>query len=133
MNHSIVEKLKKYAKSNGYPAERFVSPTCTCGGVAFAVAVDDEVGAAVRTCSGCGDEHAIGDSTAYLDEAELEGCCCPCGGETFEYVAAVALYHDQKAIRWVYLGLGCIQCKKAAVYADWKNEDDNVEAWISNA
>lgn len=133
MNQKIVVAINDYSLRNGYPAERFASPRCKCGGEIFAIAVDDQVGAAVRTCHACGDRHAVGDSAEYLDGAELETCSCPCGSETFEYIAAAALYSDKQAIRWIYIGLLCSSCKSGAVYADWKNEDNSIEAWIARA
>src|SRR5438270_13627508 len=96
-------ELARYSKAN-YPAEHFAGAKCRCGGRQFRVLLDDDEGAAVRTCAGCGREHPIGDSKEYLAEAELEECECPCGGGVFEVTAGVALYAGSEDVRWFYLG-----------------------------
>lgn len=131
MLQKITNTVRNYSLSNASIAERFASPQCPCGGVIFSVAVDDREGAAVRTCCACGAQHAIGDSAEYLEEAELETCSCPCGSEAFNCVVGVSLYPDKQAVRWVYIGLACTACGQAAVYADWKNEHGDVEAWLA--
>ena len=66
----------------------------------------------------------MGDSAEFLDEAELDECACPCGGETFEITAGVSLYAGSEDVRWIYLACRCVACKHGAVYGDWKNEYD---------
>src|SRR4026209_2389404 len=80
----ISSEISRYSTLNGYVAEHFASASCGCGGTIFSLAPDDNAGAAVRTCSSCHDEHPMGDSNEYLDDAELEECACPCGAELFE-------------------------------------------------
>ncbi len=80
----IADEIARYGKKAGYVAEHFANAVCGCGGRTFGLALDDNEGAAVRTCSSCGLEHAIGDSDEYLGDAELEACACPCGAEVFE-------------------------------------------------
>jgi hypothetical protein len=83
---------------------------------------DDTQGVAVRTCVACEAEHPIGDSEEFMDEAELDECACPCGGEAFEISVGVSLYDDSEDVRWLYLGCRCPGCGLTAVYGDWKNE-----------
>jgi hypothetical protein len=103
-------------------AHHFADAICKCGGNTFRLTLDDNVGAAVRTCVGCGTEHPIGDSDEYLDDAELQECACPCGAEEFEITVGVSLYDDSEDVRWLYLACRCPNCGLAAVYGDWKNE-----------
>ena len=91
-------------------------------GRVFGVLLDDTAGAAARTCQACEHQHPIGDSEAYLDDAELGECACPCGSEAFEITVGVALYDDSEDVRWLYLGFRCPVCGLTAVYGDWKNE-----------
>jgi hypothetical protein len=118
----IRQELLRYSKSNGYLTHHFAEARCRCGGASFRLALDDTAGAAVRTCSGCAAEHPIGDSNEYLEEATLEECACPCGGEEFEITVGVSLYDDSEDVRWLYVGCRCVLCALTAVYGDWKNE-----------
>jgi len=115
-------EVLRYSRSE-YLAEHFADAVCNdCGHKVFRLAIDEEEGAAVRTCASCKVEHAIGDSDEYLDDAELAECACPCGNEQFEITAGVSLYEHSDDVRWLYLGCRCPQCGLTAVYADWKNE-----------
>ena len=62
----------------------FADARCVCGGQTFRLQLDEGT-AAVRACPkpNCARSHPIGDSDDYLDDAELEECACPCGGEEF--------------------------------------------------
>ena len=73
-------------------------------------------------CLKCRNEHPIGDSSDYLDEAELEECECPCGNELFEITVGISLYSDSEDVKWIYIGCRCPQCELTACYGDWKNE-----------
>lgn len=118
----IREELIDYSSSNGDVAVQFADATCICSGRIFRLDIDDTEGAAVRECVACGSKHAIGDSEDYLEEASLESCECPCGGDVFEVTAGVSLYHDSDDVRWLYLGCRCPACGLTACYGDWKNE-----------
>jgi hypothetical protein len=118
----IREELLRYSQANAYLAHHFADATCKCGGKLFRLALDDIEGVAVRTCAGCGAEHPIGDSDEYLEDAELEECACPCGGEEFEITVGVSLYEGSEDIRWLYLACRCPKCGLTAVYGDWKSE-----------
>lgn len=126
----IAREISRYSKASGYIAEHFASASCGCGCTTFGLALDDDEGAAVRTCSGCHSEHAIADSGEYLEAAELEECACPCGGEQFEITVGVSLYADSEDVRWLYLGCRCPSCGLTAVYGDWKNEFNGYQALL---
>lgn len=117
----IRAELVRYSEGN-YPAEHFADALCTCGGQTFALAVDDNEGAAIRTCSACSASHPMGDSAEFIDDAVLEDCECPCGGKTFEITVGVALHPQQNAVKWLYIGCRCPRCRITACYAEWKNE-----------
>lgn len=117
----IREAIAQYSAEE-YPAEHYAGAGCSCGGGVFRLSLDDNEGAAVRTCSAGKATHPIGDSADYLDEAELEECECPCGSSEFEITAGVALYADSEDVKWLYLGCRCPACGITAVYGDWKNE-----------
>jgi hypothetical protein len=114
--------LLRYSKANAYVAHHFADAKCRCGSRLFRLAVDDTEGAAVRTCAACGHEHPIGDSDEYLEDAALEACECPCGGDTFEITVGVSLYEGSDDVRWLYVGCRCPACGLTACYGDWKNE-----------
>lgn len=118
----IRTEVLRYSKVHGYPASHFADAICACGGRQFQLSLDENEGAAVRRCAACGNTHPIGDSCAYLADAALEECGCPCGNDDLEITAGVALYPDAGDVRWLYLGCRCPRCGLAAVYGDWKNE-----------
>jgi hypothetical protein len=118
----IRAEVRRYSKTNAYLAHHFADAICQCGGRLFRLALDENEGAAVRTCVGCKTEHPIGDSDNFLKDAELEECACPCGGHEFEVTVGVSLYGDSEDVRWLYVGCRCPKCGLAAVYGDWKNE-----------
>lgn len=115
-------ELIRYSESNGYLAQHFADALCRCGGKHFRLALDENEGVAIRTCSACQVDHPIGDSAEFLEDAEPEECACPCGHEDFEITVGVALYQDSEDVRWLYLGCRCPECHLTAVYGDWKNE-----------
>lgn len=115
-------ELLRYSKANAYLAHHFVDAVCKCGGKVFRLSLDDNAGAAVRTCVDCKNEHPIGDSDEYLEDAELEECACPCGNEEFEITVGVSLYRGSEDVKWLYLGCRCPKCGLTATYGDWKNE-----------
>jgi hypothetical protein len=127
----IREEMLRYSKLNDYVAHHFADAVCTCGSKVFGLWIDDDEGAAVRKCATCNSEHPIGDSDEYLEEAEIEECACPCGGEKFEITVGVSLYDDSEDVRWLYLGCRCPACGLTAMYGDWKNEFDGYQELLS--
>jgi hypothetical protein len=120
---SIQDELLRYSAANGYRADYFADAVCCeCEGKTFLLLIDDAVGAAVRRCVSCNEDHPICDSEAVVASAELEECSCPCENETFEIVVGVSLYRESEDVRWLYLGCRCISCGLIATYGDWKNE-----------
>ncbi|MFI6522787.1 hypothetical protein ACIBF1_45040 [Spirillospora sp. NPDC050679] len=101
---------------------RIVPSVCGCGGRVFSVSVN--ASAAERECSGCGGRAFIADSEEYWNEESWEddepgAACCPCGGEEFEVAVAFSLGGDG-SVRWVTVGLRCVEDGFCGVYADWK-------------
>ena len=64
-------EISRYSKLVSYVARQFASARCGCGAATFAPALDDNEGAAGRTCSSCEQDHPVGDSDGHLDGAEL--------------------------------------------------------------
>lgn len=125
------DELLNYSKANADPIEHFADAICVCGNATFVLLLDNEEGAAKRVCLACQDEHFIGDSEDYLEEAELEGCECPCGADEFQITAGVALYQNSDDVRWFYLGCRCLACELVACYGDWKNECEDYRAFLA--
>jgi hypothetical protein len=108
--------------ADSYPAERFRVAVCTCGGTVFRLLLDEDAGVALRTCVVCSNQHAMGDSEAYLEDADPEARECLCGADTFEITAGVALYAGSEDVKWLYIGCRCPACGLIGCYGDWKNE-----------
>lgn len=128
----IRPELLHYSKGVKYPIHHYADAVCTCGGKQFTLELDENVGAAVRTCVACENEHLIGDSAEYIAEADLEERECICGGEVFEITAGVSLYQDSEDVRWFYLGCRCVACGVLGCYGDWKNEFNGYQQLLMN-
>jgi hypothetical protein len=97
----------------------------------FALELDDAEGVAVRTCAACSARHVIADGEEYLADAQLQECACPCGKEAFELTIGASLYTGSDNVRWLYVGARCPACGLTAVYGDWKNEYEGVDALLA--
>ena len=115
-------ELARVGDLNEYVPTQFADAKCSCGGELFRLALDDEQGAAVRTCSKCNTDHPIGDSDEYLEEAELQASTCVCGKDVFEITVGLSLYDESDDVRWLYVGCRCPACGLTGCYGDWKNE-----------
>ena len=117
----LAEYLRGFA-AGGHPVAEVVHAACAacCGSPeGFSVAVDDEEGAAVRTCLVCHASVPMLDSVEFLDDADLGPAACPCGHETFDVAVGFALREDAD-VRWVSVGLRCRNDGRLGVYVDWK-------------
>lgn len=111
--------LRAY-KAGGYEVARVERAVCgACGGTAFRLWVDDEVGYAARRCEACEDEFVMLDGADHEDEQDGDEAGCPCGGETFEIAVGYAL-RDDGDVRWVSVGMRCLTDGGCGVYTDWK-------------
>lgn len=63
-------EMRRYSVDNVYEATRYAASACACGGKTFTLDTDEDAGVALRTCTACGNEHYMGDSASYADEAE---------------------------------------------------------------
>jgi hypothetical protein len=115
-------ELVRYGKLDDEVPTQFKDVRCKCGSTTFRLQMDEEQGAAVRTCASCGAEHAIGDSDEYLKDANLEPRGCGCGGDAFEITVGVSLYEGSNDARWLYVGCRCPACGMLGNYGDWTSE-----------
>ncbi len=133
-NHAdIRDELLRYSKNaqrTSYHAQHFADVKCLCGSSTFELALDDAEGVAIRTCTVCSEEHPMGDSDEFLEDATLEECQCPCGNEEFEISCGVSLYDDSNSVKWFYIGCRCVVCGLTACYGDWKNEFEGFQQFL---
>jgi hypothetical protein len=115
-------ELARIGKLNEDVPTQFADAECSCGSHLFRLALDEEQGAAIRTCSKCSTVHPIGDSDEYLEEAEPQPSICTCGKDVFEITVGVSLYDESDDVRWFYVGCRCSSCGVTGCYGDWKNE-----------
>ena len=94
---------------------------CSDAAGGFRPVLDDEEGAAVRTCATCGSQIAMLDCADYLEDADLGGAACPCGHEVFDAAVGFALREDGE-IRWVSIGLRCLEDGWLGVYAGLEDQ-----------
>jgi hypothetical protein len=115
----LAECVREFAAGR-YPVEHVRPLVCAgCGGTTFEVLIDVEEGCAATTCVTCQAQAAVADSEDYLDDADLEECACPCGGEMFSAVVGFAMTESGE-VRWISLGLRCVADGVLGVYTDWK-------------
>ncbi len=78
-------------------------------------------GGARRTCVACGGQEFIADSADYwLDDPKADYyCACRCGKEEFAAAVGFSLREDGD-VRWIFVGLRCLECGLLGVYEDWK-------------
>jgi hypothetical protein len=115
----LAEYLRSF-QAGGYPIVDVVESVCAdCEGRAFRLVADDDEGCVQRICVSCGSPSFIADSADAIEDADLQPCECPCGGETFAVAVGFARHSDQE-IRWVSVGLRCLSDGTLGVYADWK-------------
>ncbi|HGK7305752.1 TPA: hypothetical protein ACJ509_003659 [Stenotrophomonas maltophilia] len=123
--------IEDFSERNGYPATDYRASACACGSTLFRLFDDEAAGVARRDCVSCGKLHLMGDSAEYADEAELEAHWCLCGNESLAIHSGVALYPDSRDVRWLYIGCRCPHCQLVGVYAEWKCEAGDVEAFLA--
>jgi len=121
----------RYSRGNAYKAVRFAQSRCSCGNLVFKLESDEDEGAARRSCVACGASHLMGDSAEYARVAQFDNHECVCGHEEFMLLSGVALYDDSNDVRWYYIGCLCMNCHLVGVFADWKSESGDADAFLS--
>jgi len=120
-------------QAGGYPVVDVVESVCAnCTGRNFRLTADDEEGCAQRVCVTCGAAAYIADSAEHADDADLQPCECPCGGDTFAVAIGFARRSDQE-VRWISVGLRCLADGTLGVYADWKIDYSPTSHLLSSA
>lgn len=94
------QELERFSRLNAYVTTQYADARCSCDSTRFSLAIDEEAGVAIRTCTRCGTAHPIGDSAEYLD------------------------------VRWIYVACRCTACSLAGVYGDWKSESQDYETFL---
>jgi hypothetical protein len=102
-----------------YSVDRVLEPKCSCGGATFRLVCDQDEGVARRACVRCGTEAFIADSEDYAADADLQPVSCVCGGAEFQLAVGFA-FREGGDVRWITLGLRCVQCGVLGSPADWK-------------
>ncbi|MBN8608730.1 MAG: hypothetical protein J0L81_17565 [Caulobacterales bacterium] len=127
-----VEEYLKAFKAEGYDVDRFKLARCQCKAESFHLAIDDDEGAARRTCSACGAEGFIGDSGKYFANTTQSYECVECHSLTCNVGVGFSLYElNNTDVRWLSVGVRCSQCGVLGCMIDWKvgggNDPDFLE------
>jgi hypothetical protein len=119
---SDIEEYLKELKVEGYAVDRFTQSRCKCGSFVFALNVDRENEAAMRTCAVCSLTGPIGDSEKYFDANTAEPyVCVECGSRQCNVGVGFSLYEPTGIdIRWVSVGVRCAKCGVLGCFGDWK-------------
>jgi hypothetical protein len=108
----------------GYPVHQVARSVCAaCSGDVFTIELDPSAVCARRTCVSCGAVAYMLDSDRYwMDGDEEDGpeaVVCPCGSDRFESAAGFSFVDDGE-VRWVSVGIRCVQDGTLGCPADWK-------------
>ncbi|WP_439656470.1 hypothetical protein ACSHWB_29125 [Lentzea sp. HUAS TT2] len=115
---TLEEAIREY-QEDGYEVTHVVESVCRgCGGRTFEVQVTD-ASALRRTCLDCGLVEFIADSADFWEDDDAEECACTCGGERFAAALGSSCRPDGE-VRWLTVGLRCLECGLCGVYEDWK-------------
>lgn len=130
-NSDIRAEIARYSRLNQYEAVKFCPAICACGGDTFKLETDEEAGAAKRVCAECAAAKLMGDSADYASDATFENHICVCDNEHFAIISGVALYAESNDVRWYYIGCRCRSCNLIGVFADWKCEGGDADAFLA--
>lgn len=108
----------------GHPVHQTVRSTCSdCSGHVFTIELDPSRVCARRTCVACGSLTYMLDSDEHwMDGDEEDGpevVVCPCGSDRFESSVGFS-FLDDDVIRWVSIGIRCIQDGILGCCTDWQ-------------
>lgn len=126
----VKSEMLRFSSLNEYVAVKFAESVCACGCRLFKLESDEDGGAARRVCASCGAAHLMGDSAEYADGADFDNHECACGAEVFELLSGVALYDESNDVRWNYIGCRCTKCNLVGVFAHWKCEAGDADAFL---
>lgn len=73
----------------------------------------------------------MGDSADHAADAQFDNHLCVCDAETFAITSGVALYAESNNVRWYYIGCRCRACSLIGVFADWKCEGGDADAFLA--
>ncbi|MCL2713717.1 MAG: hypothetical protein FWD68_03750 [Alphaproteobacteria bacterium] len=127
----VKAEIVRFSRESAYPAVKFAQSRCGCGSVIFRLESDEDEGAARRFCVACGTSHWMGDSADYADGARFVGHTCVCDHEQFMLLSGVALYEGSNDVRWYTIGCLCMNCRLVGVFAEWKCEAGDADAFLS--
>jgi hypothetical protein len=117
----IRDELDRIGALDEYLPDSLGGDGCRCGSNAFRLRVDEHVGAALRICTTCGEELAIGDSDWKLSAAELREHECVCGKNTFEITVGISVYDNSIDVSWLYIVCRCLSC--GVIGCLWERRD----------
>lgn len=66
-------------------------------------------------------------------EADLDNHICICDHAIFGIASGVTLYPDSNSVRWYYIGRRRRSCNLIGVFAHWKNESGDTDAFMTEA
>jgi hypothetical protein len=122
---SSPEDLDEYLRAlsaSSYPISEFRLSQCSCGGVRFVLRVEQDEGIAKRVCESCSAENFICDSAEHSRPGQRlkPFKCVTCKSKVANVGVGFALYEDEKAIQWLYVGNRCADCGVLGSMVDWK-------------
>ncbi len=127
----IQAEVVRFSRLNEYEAVKFHVASCACGGTTFKLESDEDAGVAKRRCAGCGATRLMGDSAGYAARAKFDNHSCVCDAEDFAITSGVALYTASNDVRWCYIGCRCRNCSLVGVFANWKCEGGDADAFLA--
>ena len=117
---SDLTEYLQLAEPGGYRVDRVLPAICgDCAGTIFKLRGDGDEGGVERTCARCASRVLMLDTGDHWDDMNPARIKCPCGGDSFEVSGGFSLRLDGE-IRWVSVGLRCVDDGVLGSCADWK-------------
>ena len=117
---SDLTEYLQLAEPGGYRVDRVLPAICgDCASTIFKLRADGDEGGVERTCARCASRVLMLDTGDHWDDMNPTRIKCPCGGDSFEVSGGFSLRPDGE-IRWVSVGLRCVDDGVLGSCADWK-------------
>lgn len=119
----IDEYLKAYSDNSALEVEPII---CGCGGDTFTLRTAAGSKFTEIKCESCNAVRYISDRPDYHGRTEPEDFKCPICKSRVHNVRMGVRRRKNGSVKWVYIGVRCLQCKALGSPLDWKVDPEPV-------
>lgn len=120
----IDEYLKAYSDNSALEVEPII---CGCGGDSFTMRTVLDKNFIEIKCESCGEKKYISESSEYHGRTEPENFECPICSSRAHNVRMGVRRRKNGSVKWIYIGVRCLQCKALGSPLDWKVDPEPVD------